>query len=179
MRQVHVAMVLAESSKEQAFMDRRTFALVFFIALGIVSASTVVPASDPMGVYAIVQKVVLEPNESEPVRIQIWGAFALSDGQARSDIYGAPQVGYVYYSCPAGQERVCRNEWADLKSVAGKGVGVGFGGRYNPTGRVRKTAEQPAAPDVYPIKMGVVKMSGILEQPAVVAQLKAALAAAR
>jgi hypothetical protein len=158
-------------------MNKRTLLPVFFLFLGIVSSPALVPASDPMGVYAIIQKVVLEPNESEPARIQVWGAFALSDGQARSDTYAAPQAGYLYYTCPAGQERICRNEWADLKSVAGKGVGVGFGGRYVATGRVRKAAEAPASPDVYPIKMGVTQMSGIHEQPSVIAQLKAALPA--
>jgi len=35
-------------------------------------------ASDPVGVYAIVDKVVFEPNETNPERIQVWGAFALS-----------------------------------------------------------------------------------------------------
>jgi hypothetical protein len=150
------------------------------IAATVVLASSAMPAlqaSDPIGVYALVQRVVLEPNESEPLRVQVWGAFALSDGQSRSDTYSAPQVGYVYYTCPAGQERVCRNEWADLKSVAGKGIGVGFGGRYNPTGRVRKATEKPTSPDEYPIRMGIVRMGGIHEQSAIVAQLKAALPA--
>jgi hypothetical protein len=155
-------------------MGTRSFVFLF-VVLAIVSLPTPVPASDPMGVYAIVDKVVLEPTEAEPTRIQIWGAFALSDGKARADTYGAPQVGYIYYSCPAGQERACRNEWSDLKSMAGKGVGVGFGGRYIATGRVRKAAEQPASPDVYPIKMGVMKVSGVHGQPEIVAQLKAAL----
>jgi hypothetical protein len=155
-------------------MDRRIL-VAAAVVLAAGSLSTVLRASDPIGVYALVQKVVLEPSESEPLRVQVWGAFALSDGKSRSDTYTAPEVGYVYYSCPAGQERVCRNEWADLKSVAGKSIGVGFGGRYNATGRVRKASEQPASPDVYPIRMGVVRMGGVHEQSSVIAQLKAAL----
>ena len=141
------------------------FILFVFPAAPGVTSPPVLLASDPMGVYAVIQKVVLEPNEAEPSRIQVWGAFALSDGQARSDAYGAPQVGYVYLTCPAGQERVCRNEWADLKAVAGKRIGVGFGGRYNPTGRVRKATEQPASPDAYPIRMGVVRMGASTSSP--------------
>jgi hypothetical protein len=143
----------------------------------LASLPVALPASDPMGVYAVVQKVVLEPNEAEPLRIQVWGAFAVSDGKRDSDAYTAPQVGYLYYSCPSGQERTCRNEWSDLKTVAGKGVGVGFGGRYLAAGRVRKASEAPASPDPYPIKMGVTRMTSLHEQPAIIAQLKAALPA--
>ena len=32
-------------------------------------------ASGQVSIYAIVEKVVLEPNDSAPERIQIWGAF--------------------------------------------------------------------------------------------------------
>ena len=37
-------------------------------------------ASDPIGIYALVDKVVLEPNEKNPERIQIHGAFAFAEG---------------------------------------------------------------------------------------------------
>ena len=37
-------------------------------------------ASGPVGIYAMVDKVVFEPNDTAPERIQIWGAFALVDG---------------------------------------------------------------------------------------------------
>jgi hypothetical protein len=56
-------------------------------------------ASDPVGIYAIVEKVVFEPNDQAPERIQVWGAFALSDAQ-HGDGYLAPQRGYLYYSLP-------------------------------------------------------------------------------
>ncbi|HET7221486.1 MAG TPA: hypothetical protein VFJ02_25695 [Vicinamibacterales bacterium] len=134
--------------------------------------------SDPIGLYAVIDKVVLEPSESAPERIQIWGAFALSDAKS-GDAYSTPQTGYLYYRCQAGQETTCRNEWADLKSVAGKGIGVGFGGRYTPTGRVRKASEKPAEADPYPIRMGVVRMGSLHDHPAIVAALKQALAAPR
>ena len=101
-------------------------------------------ASDFIGVYAVVERVVLEPSEAAPQRIQIWGAFALSDGKSGSN-YGTAQRGYLYYECPAGRETVCRTEWTDLKSVAGKDTGVGFGARYKATGRIRKADEKPAA----------------------------------
>jgi hypothetical protein len=64
----------------------------------------------------------------------------------------------MYYTCPQGKESICRKEWADLKSVAGKGTGVGFGKRWDAAGRVRKTDEKASSPDPYPIQMGVVRV---------------------
>jgi len=153
----------------------KTRAVCAAIVLSAVMAVTV-SASDPMGVYAVVQKIVLEPNDAEPLRVQVWGAFSL--WQANSgDEYDPPQTGYLYYSCPRGQENVCRNEWSDIKSVAGKGLGIGFGARYRPAGRIRKADEKPTTPDVYPIRMGVVRMGSLHDQPAIIARLKAALTA--
>jgi hypothetical protein len=131
-------------------------------------------ASDFVGVYAVVEKVVLEPAESAPQRIQIWGAFALSDGKSGSN-YGTAQRGYLYYECPAGQVAVCRKEWTDLQNVAGKDTGVGFGARYKATGRIRKADEKPATPDLYPIERGVVRLSAGHESLPVIDRIKAAL----
>jgi len=144
---------------------------------GALISTPAVLASDPVGVYAIVDKVVFEPSETEPVRVQVWGAFSLADSRSNNDDYAAPVAGYVYYTCPAGKDATCRNEWKDLKSVAGTGVGVGFGGRFEPASRIRKAAEAPASPDPYPIRMGVLKMGARGTQPAIVARLKAALTA--
>jgi hypothetical protein len=133
-------------------------------------------ASDPIGVYAVIEKVVLEPAQGQPERIQVWGAFALSDTRNQDD-YLAPQKGYLYYSCAPQQLDTCRKEWADLQSVAAKGVGVGFGGRHIANGRVRSATDKPASPDVYPIRMGVFRGDSRGLQPAVIEKLKAALAA--
>jgi hypothetical protein len=145
------------------------------IALGICALTTVtLRASDMVGVYAVVEKVLLEPSDTAPERIQIWGAFALSDQKSGSN-YGPAQRGYMYYACPAGREAVCRKEWEDLKTVAGKDTGVGFGARYKDTGRIRKADEKPAAPDVYPIERGVLRLSAGHESLPVIDRIKAAL----
>lgn len=133
-------------------MMRRTVGLIAVTAS--LALTVVLQASDMVGVYGVVEKVVMEPNETVPQRIQIWGAFALAEG--RGSTYGAPQRGYLYYSCPSGQESTCRKEWSDLKSIAGKNTAAGFGMRYKPTGRIRKADEKAASPDPYPIEMGVV-----------------------
>lgn len=137
-------------------MKRITAGLVMLSAC--LALSVVLRASDMVGIYGIVEKVVLEPSDAAPERVQVWGAFALAEG--RGSTYQAPQRGYLYYTCPSGQESICRNEWADLKSLAGKKTGVGFGQRYKPTGRVRGPQEKAASPDTYPIEMGIVKVEG-------------------
>ena len=116
-----------------------------------------VSASGQAGIYAVVERVALDPPTGPAERIQIWGAFALSD-QKSGSTYGPAQRGYLYYSCPQGKESVCRKEWADLKSMAGTNVGAGLGHRYEPTGRIRKADEKPSAPDAYPIQNGVVRV---------------------
>ena len=147
------------------------------MVLGVCAVTAVtLRASDMVGVYTIVEKVLLEPSDAAPERIQIWGAFALSDRKSGST-YGPAQRGYLYYSCPAGKETTCRREWEDLKTVAGKDTGVGFGGRYRETGRIRKADETPASPDVYPIEMGIVRLSAGHESLPVIDRIKAALRA--
>src|SRR5437879_11685695 len=37
-------------------------------------------ASGPVGIYDIIEKVIFEPNEQAPERIQIWGGFAVGHG---------------------------------------------------------------------------------------------------
>jgi hypothetical protein len=88
-------------------------------------------ASGPLGIYGIVEKVVFEPNEQSPERIQVWGAFAYVDGGVGQSLAtSAAKRGYLYFRLmpDAGQTtQLIRNEWADLKSVAGTGQAVGFG----------------------------------------------------
>ena len=89
-------------------------------------------ASDPLGVFCMVDKVVFEPGDC-PVRAQVWGACAVAS--PRSNQFGPASKGYFYYSIPTGMEDVVRAEWTDLKASAGTGAIVGFGGRLLPAGR--------------------------------------------
>ena len=153
-------------------MRRKTAAVLgFFLVLSL--AAIELWASDMVGVYAVVEKVVFEPNENAPQRIQIWGAFAVADRRNNND-YLPAQRGYLYYTVQPGKEEICRKEWADLKAVSGTGQGVGFGVRVNATNRVRQASDKIEAPNTYPIGIGVVKM-GAHRQPGIVTQLKEAL----
>ena len=155
-------------------MFKRMLSGLAVVAVITALATDVLRASDPIGVYAIVDRVVVEPSSGPPQRIQIWGAFAVAQPD-NPDNYGAAQRGYLYFSCPQGQAEVCRSEWADVQSVAGKSIGIGFGARRLNNGRLRKADEKPASPDDYPIRMGVVRVTGRAGQNETVAKLKAAL----
>jgi hypothetical protein len=136
-------------------MRRSLYLVVAGLALAVLVAP--VKASDPMGVYCIVEKVVYEPTDC-PDRAQVWGACALATPQPGGQ-FKTPARGYFYYAIPAGKEDTVRAEWADLKAVAGKGEAVGFGSRYSGNiGRFRPTTETVAKPDPYPLNIGVVKL---------------------
>lgn len=151
-----------------------------FMLIALV-AFTVAPlrASDPVGCYGIIEKVVLEPNDLEPTAIQIWGVFALSTAPYTGNTYNAVQKGYLYYTCPKGKDSTCLAEWFDLKKMTGTGEVIGFGNRYgNSVTRVRPATETVASADVYPINVGLVKMGHYagVTYPEIEKALKAALA---
>jgi hypothetical protein len=163
---------MAKQPKGELRMRHRSILLATIIASFALSLSTPrTQASDWTGVYARVDKVIFEPNGTAPDRIQIWGAFAIATKDNRNT-YDSAQRGYLYYSLKPGKEEVCRKEWADLKAVAGTGQVIGFGGRNQPA-RVRKAADKPTDPDVYPLDHGVTRMSANRSDYGPVAELLA------
>jgi hypothetical protein len=120
-----------------------------------------VNASGPIAVYALVDKVALEPNADKPERIRISGVFITAE--ERSDVYSAPQSGYLYFGLPRGYDELARREWADLKSVAGTRQVVGLGSSWGAKVRVRKPDEEAKSPDDYPMGNGLIKINP--EQP--------------
>ena len=128
------------------------------VAALLAGAASTARASDPNGIYAFVDRVVFEPGDARPERIQIWGGFALAKTGNRHE-YGDADRGYLYFKLRAGDEEVCKKEWADLRAVAGTGQLVSFGSRYEkapPT--LRKTDAKPENPDVYPKSWGMNKV---------------------
>lgn len=130
------------------------------LAAGVLAAAPA-HASDSVGVYASVRKVKFEPDSSAPVRVRVCGAFALANVNA--GVYFAPAAGYMYYSCPAGKEALCKMQWTELATAAASGKCVGYGQRRDSNfmpannGTVRQASAQPANPDAYPIELGVVQ----------------------
>jgi hypothetical protein len=122
-------------------------------------ATAAVYASDHVGIYAKVDKVVLEPAEGAADRIQVWGVFAIAKPENGSD-YAAPQRGYLYFQLPPSAVEAARKEWADMKRVAGSGDVVAFSLRWNLKATVRKAGERPANPDTYLVNTGAVRVNG-------------------
>jgi hypothetical protein len=149
--------------------------LLTMTAVAFAIALTVLPvrASDVVGIYGLIDKVVLEPNDTAPTAVQVWGVFSLANRVNNVAGYGAPEPGYLYYNCVKFQDAKCTAEWRDLKAAAVKGEIVGFGSRYAPSGRVRKAGEKVASPDQYPLNNGVVKVAADM-YPDMVKALKAA-----
>lgn len=141
-------------------------AAVLVLAFG---AARPLLASSPFGIYAIVDKVVFEPSESAPERIQIWGVFVVPVPMSSSQ-HKASQRGYLYYRMAPGREETTKKEWSDLKTVAGTGQAIAFAQYWvpdpnDPNGnphrslevRVHKSGDVALA-DVYPLGIGIVKM---------------------
>ena len=144
-----------------------------FLALAAVVAMVQpIQASDPVGIYCLLERVVFEPNNSGPATVQLWGAFSTAiprdargaagetygDRQS-GDVYGPVERGYMFFACPAGRETTCRNEWDDLNRMAAARQAVGFGERGVPNGIVRSRTTPVRNPDPYPLHMGVVSIA--------------------
>jgi len=132
------------------------FNLLCALACIFVTSAWQAAASDPVGIYAFVDRVVLEPSDGSPERVQVWGGFALAEGRGYE--YAAAQRGYMYFTLKPGEEEICRKEWTDLKSVAGTGQIVAFGTRHKPKGTIRKADAKVEKPDVYPTGFGLTKI---------------------
>lgn len=172
--------------------------------VGILAGVAHLTASGPLGIYGIVEKVVFEPNEAAPERIQVWGAFAYVDGAGGQGMtVSAAKRGYMYFRVDPSKADIIKKEWADLKTVAGTGQAIGFGqwgyigafhalqpdtrssqppyilesGPRNPLTdlRVRPASEAPANAAQYQTNAGIVKLSETGGHAAIVAQLKDAL----
>ena len=129
-------------------------ASVFAATLAFSTASS---ASGGIGVYGAIEKVVFEPNEQAPQRLQVWGAFAFVDGGAASPgAVSTARRGFMYFALPTDATAdTVKTEWKDLKSVAGTGQVVAFGawgyiGRFD--GLDPKTTSQmpPYILEMYP-----------------------------
>jgi hypothetical protein len=128
-----------------------TIVLVIAACLGVASAS------GPIAVYALVDKVSFEPNADKPERVRISGVFITAE--ERSDVYSAPQRGYLFFALPTQNRELALREWADLKSVAGTRQVVGLGSSWSAKVHVIKPYDEAHAADDYPLGNGLVKIN--------------------
>jgi hypothetical protein len=114
-------------------------------------------ASDPVGIYALIDRVELEPSVGNPDHIRVWGVFSFAVMQ-RGDQYAPPERGFLYCKLGPKNPEQARKEWNDLKKMAGSGQAVGFGSRYEQKVTLRKGADPTKDPDIYPIGFGLTRV---------------------
>ena len=107
-------------------------------------------AGGPPPVCMVIDKLVFEPNEDSPARVQIWGTFSFLKERTN---YGKPVQGYLYYSVAKGKEEQCRKEWARLKKLVADKHVVAFGicGSPKVDGHFRKSTEKLDSPVAFPL----------------------------
>lgn len=182
-------------------MTTAVIGILAALMLGSLAAAT--PASDTIGFFGIVEKVVFEPDRATPERVQLWGAFAYANVSPRSASASRARRGYLYFRLPAPASAadiaIVRTEWRDLASLAGTGQAVGFGswayvgtfptepavrpelwmglvsGGPSMDLRVRPASETLANPATYATNIGIVKLAADGSHKEIVAALKAAL----
>lgn len=120
---------------------------------------------DPVGVYAYVSRVELEPATGEPERLRVWGSLSVAvPGDPGS--YHVPEVGHLYFELPPGDPAAAVREWRELMRLGAPGFRqrnrngalirgkVAFG-RRGAHVRVRTMDEAAGEPDVYLAGNGV------------------------
>lgn len=140
---------------------RSAMALGGALLLSTVGLESAAMASDSIGIYSVIKKVKYEPDpqNSTALRVRICGAFAKA--RVTNGDYFPAEAGYMYYSCPTGQEAMCRMQWAEIESAGKAGKCIGWGVRRDPknpsqandNGSVR-TSVPVGNPDVYVLGMG-------------------------
>ena len=142
--------------------------LVALLSLLLISPNSVVAKCVDVGIYAIVDQVTFEPNDSSPNFVRISGVFVVPVRMS-SCSYQRPQKGYLYFRIAPGTEQATRRDWSELRAVAGSGKVVAFGEYWvpnpdDPWGNPHHSLEvtvhaegDSATPDVYPIPQGVMK----------------------
>jgi hypothetical protein len=159
--------------------NRRTMMCGLGMALVLAFDLAPLRASDPIGVYGVVDRVVLTPNAGAPATAQVFGAFAVAvtpptGSYQPAEAYAKVRTGYLLFTCEPANAAACRAEWKDLASLAGTGEVAGFGGRWAHRPRVREAGDPAVSPDTYAINIGVIKMGRFGDYPEIASALKAA-----
>ena len=110
-------------------------------------------ASQPSAIYTVPSRVDFYPDEANATSVAIHGAFFFYQA---SGAYATPSCGYMYFACPAGSEKMCRMQWADIKASIGQPQCVGFGPQSTVSKANLRTVGTPLAnPDTWDLGIGV------------------------
>src|SRR5262249_56988139 len=99
--------------------------MAFLALTAVILGAAAARASDPVGIYALIDKVVREPKEGTPERVQVWGVFVLARNYGNE--HTAPIRGYMYFTTTAGESGDSPPGRGDLRRGAGRQQVGGFG----------------------------------------------------
>jgi hypothetical protein len=132
--------------------------ILMVVGVALLCTASPARASDPVGIYALLDKVEIEPSEGQPEYIRLHGVFSIAQRKS-GDEYSAPQRGFIYFSLPKSKQDQARKEWADLKKMAGTGEAVAFAGRYDVQKvKVRTDADTTKDAVLYSLGVGLSKL---------------------
>lgn len=113
-------------------------ALVAPVLALLTPAATPSVAKDGIGVYALIDRVVFEPDAANPERVQLWGVFRVADTFRVEDgrltritltAFHPVARGYMYFELNPDHVGESRSEWRQIARQAGTGQPVAFGAR--------------------------------------------------
>jgi hypothetical protein len=140
---------------------------LFFLLL---APAAVLAKNTGAGIYGIIDQITFEPNANAPDVVRISGIFVVPVSPSSGN-YQLPQRGYLYLRIRPGMEQAIRNDWNELKRLAGTGQVIGFGEYWvpnpkDPSGNPHRSLEvtvhrqsDSAEPDAYPLpnRKGIIK----------------------
>ena len=93
--------------------------------LVLLAPEAVIGKGSGVGIYAVIDQVTFDQDGSAPNTIRISGVFMVPVPMS-SGAYLDPQRGFLYFRLASGDEQTIRQEWKQLKAMAGTGRVVGF-----------------------------------------------------
>jgi hypothetical protein len=131
------------------------------LAVPFAPLATAPPRSDPAGVYARIDKVVLLPDAQKPQRAEIHGAFAVATGRF-GDHYCTPQWGRLLLALPAQKPEEVLAQWRELQELAGANQLVSFSSRREQQNvRVWRDGEPQPEAGTMAAGFGMQKLEGL------------------
>lgn len=110
-------------------------------------------ASSPSATYVVPSVVDFFPDAATATSVRIEGAFF---SYQTGGSYGAPACGYMYFSCPAGSEKMCRMQWTEIKNAIGQPSCQGFGPQSTVSKATLRSLGTPlGTPDLWDLGIGI------------------------
>ena len=125
-------------------------AVALIVAGGLLAGRQEAEASDPAGVYAILDEVTIEPGGDGPAVLRASGLFCVANGRYGGE-YHAPRPGSIAVTIAGTSAERVAQQMNDLRAAAGTGKVVAFGGRHGD--EELPTVAPPGAAAPQPVSM--------------------------